>query len=786
MTTGSKTVFAQKGIVVRVEVPQEIWAGESRPIFATLNGKYNDGSSKSGDVPWSYPIEWQFAEPVWEEEGTGDDITYTPRPPETADEYVPSQIVTGGHRIKTENSPLYVGDMTSSAGGLVYVRAVIYSVSVSNGEVVRTGGTPKPELTSAWVTVRAREDVRLVTKDGYETERLCVYEPDEVYGEPRYKNRSKLEALHVWMSDAPSDGAVDTIRALLYDDEYELVETSASSEEFRTATGDFTIQFNGSPSFGSGTSDALSVTVWSDDYEISNETVELQETGPETMYFLKVVYELDLRLPHVPSAEEVDHLFLDAVSSHSSRSVSVRLEETGVGTNVYADPCGLTVLEITDSSVLSPSEIDTLTVRFSSYHLGAVAVEDALEETALSSMVFSSHIVSSWPTVGYAPTTDQTLFGVLVTRWPCVVGESIPLLLSTSVDEQVAPATAKLIPGGTAGLVNSPSPVLFTTGSVILIAADAAPGNDNPVLEQADTKMKAYMNAHKYHEFLAQSHIWVRNLERRLRSEHRDLTNAEFSMTFLVLYYTDIAAVAYVHGGAVIGTTYASARTHVEKIGKIISGSLAMGPKKLIPLYRDKLLDLVHDERVRGEQWKETVTTPLDGGEKVGTVLRHYMYDLYYTQTHGATTERKEHFAGLKLKQSKLLSPEQFGDAYKHQPALVFLNGCATRLDPEHFSKSSAGWALYKRFNAKCYVGWDALAEAYKPGEVTHDQATKAAEAFFQTLQEGKTVADAIEAGAAAKTDDKNSQPQFAYWGTTDIEINKTSKLRKLAPSWPF
>ncbi|MBN1916666.1 MAG: hypothetical protein JW889_02050, partial [Verrucomicrobia bacterium] len=60
VTTGTKTVYAQKGIVVRVEVAQEIWAGESRPIYATLNGKYNDGGqTKTGDVPWTYPIEWQ-------------------------------------------------------------------------------------------------------------------------------------------------------------------------------------------------------------------------------------------------------------------------------------------------------------------------------------------------------------------------------------------------------------------------------------------------------------------------------------------------------------------------------------------------------------------------------------------------------------------------------------------------------------------------------------------------------------------------------------------------------
>lgn len=30
---------------------------ESRPIFATLNGKfYQGGQTRTGDVPWTYPI----------------------------------------------------------------------------------------------------------------------------------------------------------------------------------------------------------------------------------------------------------------------------------------------------------------------------------------------------------------------------------------------------------------------------------------------------------------------------------------------------------------------------------------------------------------------------------------------------------------------------------------------------------------------------------------------------------------------------------------------------------
>jgi hypothetical protein len=125
ITTGDKTMCAQKGIVVRVEVAQEIWAGESRPIFATLNGKYYDGTSKCGDIPWTYPIEWQFAEPVWEEKTENGETVYEPTPPDSAAaaEYTPSAILTGGHRVKTSTSPLYVGDMTSSAGGLAYVRA---------------------------------------------------------------------------------------------------------------------------------------------------------------------------------------------------------------------------------------------------------------------------------------------------------------------------------------------------------------------------------------------------------------------------------------------------------------------------------------------------------------------------------------------------------------------------------------------------------------------------------------------------------------------------------------
>jgi hypothetical protein len=118
MTADNETMYAQKGIVVRVEVPQEIWAGESRPIYAVLNGKFYDGGqTKTGDVPWTYPIEWQFAEPIWEENTEHGQTTYEPTPPGSAHdaEYTPSAILTGGHRVKTSTSPLYLGDMTSSA-----------------------------------------------------------------------------------------------------------------------------------------------------------------------------------------------------------------------------------------------------------------------------------------------------------------------------------------------------------------------------------------------------------------------------------------------------------------------------------------------------------------------------------------------------------------------------------------------------------------------------------------------------------------------------------------------
>ncbi len=67
---------------------------------------------------------------MWEEEGSGDGITYTPTPPGSAHdaEYTPSTILAGGHRIKEDTSPLYLGDMTSSSGGVAYVRALIKNV----------------------------------------------------------------------------------------------------------------------------------------------------------------------------------------------------------------------------------------------------------------------------------------------------------------------------------------------------------------------------------------------------------------------------------------------------------------------------------------------------------------------------------------------------------------------------------------------------------------------------------------------------------------------------------
>jgi hypothetical protein len=46
--SSAETACAQEGLIVRVEVPEEIWAGESRPIYAVLNGPYNDDASESG------------------------------------------------------------------------------------------------------------------------------------------------------------------------------------------------------------------------------------------------------------------------------------------------------------------------------------------------------------------------------------------------------------------------------------------------------------------------------------------------------------------------------------------------------------------------------------------------------------------------------------------------------------------------------------------------------------------------------------------------------------------
>jgi len=228
-------VCAQKGTVVRVQVPEEIWAGESRPLFAVLNGAYNDGSPHTGDVPWSYAIEWQFAEPVWDEEGTGDDITYTPRPPDESqgEELVPSTILTGRHRLKEDTSPLYVGDMTSSAGGLAYARAIIRGVNISGGEVVQ--GTGTTDITSAWVAVYAKAELKLVTLDGRQTGCFSVYTDwySQDSGTPIITAADEMESLSMTLDPPLQSDAVDTISVELNGNDYELDETGTNTNIFQ-------------------------------------------------------------------------------------------------------------------------------------------------------------------------------------------------------------------------------------------------------------------------------------------------------------------------------------------------------------------------------------------------------------------------------------------------------------------------------------------------------------------------------------------------------------------------
>ncbi|MBN1916668.1 MAG: hypothetical protein JW889_02060 [Verrucomicrobia bacterium] len=434
---------------MRVEVPKELWAGESRPIFATLNGKYNDGTSKLGDVPWTYPIEWQFAEPVWEEEGSGDDITYTPRPPETPEEYVPSQILTGGHRIKHDTSPLYVGDMTSSSCGLVYVRAVMTGVSVTSGEV--TQGYGVTSVSSAWIPVRCIEHVYAVTLDGTRTDDIAMFKPDDGAGRGKayFEHADVMQSLTIALEQPLDKGAIDTVTMRINHGapsgyvETELTETGNETQTFEDAAQTITLVISDYNGLDDDAVDSLDVALTDASLSIVDENRRMTETSEDSNTFGAARYSAVLWFPWKPTSSVQDVFVAQVFRLPVGQSTGGTLAEYGTESSLFMDNVGLLVVELASAMDWSPEVRDTLRIRVTSIGLDLCRAELELKETAKDSMVFSDHFLTGHGDGDALEPTDTTLIRVRARRWPGVFGEMYRYTAVTPFDFKDVDCTPK-------------------------------------------------------------------------------------------------------------------------------------------------------------------------------------------------------------------------------------------------------------------------------------------------------------------------------------------------------
>ena len=242
-TEHKKTFTAQKGIGVRIQVPSELLAGEKQPLFAVLNGK-TAGSGTAGDIKVTFPFRWETSDPViiYDVNNVPEDY----RAPETDDEIVASSIATAAHKIKQDTSALYLGDIATTSGGILYVRGIIEDVPVnSSGEYDPAYGT-LTTLKSPWFEVTVKEEITVVDQDGEEElDAVALYIPDDGTnrGAPVFEEYDPLRRFSIEFEDSLDPISADSISAKFYNnatedfDSYELVESGNDTKIFEYNSG---------------------------------------------------------------------------------------------------------------------------------------------------------------------------------------------------------------------------------------------------------------------------------------------------------------------------------------------------------------------------------------------------------------------------------------------------------------------------------------------------------------------------------------------------------------------
>jgi hypothetical protein len=447
VTTADKKIYGQKGVVVRVQVPEEIWAGESRPLFAVLNGPYNDGvESKAGDIPWTYEIEWQFVEPVWEEKVEEGETVYEPRPPETEEERVPSTILTGDHRIKHDTSPLYLADMTSEGWGLAYVRAVIKNVNIDSGEVVEGSGST--DVMSVWVAVSCLEELTVRSSEtGEEIDGVSLYLPDDGTdrGEPHFKYNDPLYGLGISLP-AGLTTEVDTMvtswhnnMTYLWDDII-LTETGAETNVFSYNEGGLEITVTlDDGAVTTAEFDAFGATVYRSDQVDPARRTFFEETDEDTNEFSSFTFAAQIVLVDGLSASDADIIQVMLFSSTSSESYSFIATEDGANTKRFVGQDGLWFVDF-PPAFMPTANVDEAII--TAFGLATTEPQELqVRETGPETNVLVTMEYIDSEDTDYPEPSTTTFHCVEVTRWPGICGDEHAVIGVSGDEFYNVPAT---------------------------------------------------------------------------------------------------------------------------------------------------------------------------------------------------------------------------------------------------------------------------------------------------------------------------------------------------------
>jgi len=439
-----------------VQVPEEIWAGESRPLFAVLNGAYNDGSPHTGDVPWSYSIRWEVAFPELVMEN---DIIVDYEPPGTGDDFTPAPILTATHRLKYDTSPLYLGDMTALDAGCVYVRAIIEDVHISNDEVVTSGGTVQ-DLKSVWAEVRIRQDLDIVDLDGNILEVKSVYPADSGTDRGDMVLEASADPLYgftVIFEDELDANTSDMVTVWLQGEEYELSETETTSPydpaddskyfRYDSASTICTVELENYAGFDENNIDVLDVEIHYEDGGQINITDDrtLREMDDNSLCFAEASLSVLIAFDAEPASDAIDEVKVSVQSDVVSLAHEAVLREMSVDSLLFrntVDGGDETEIRIQGTPSFSSGSRDEIDVLVS---ISDNTTDDdsrlTLQETGVETMVFVPRKITDQENGDYPPLMDPNVPRLRVKRFPAVQGDTLPFSVLTEVDDvSISPA----------------------------------------------------------------------------------------------------------------------------------------------------------------------------------------------------------------------------------------------------------------------------------------------------------------------------------------------------------